>query len=344
MKVVFSVLFFMAIILIPALSISVNVSSSYDWEISGDDFLFKAGKNGILFKSPSFSFGNISSGGIIHMLDNPYSTISFKPAFYKYKKSSALYGASWNINEKMCLLSFSGERDGVGFSYDSDRLSLLFVSVLSSVDLDYQKSTVLRRNTAVSYLASQYRMKYFSLFVLSSLSSLYSFNALFRLSLSFSLFSLQYGRGRVQSLISVENPYYSYFSFKIESDVYFFRNELRLMNDPIYINQYRDYEYTAESRLKILNAVLSVKTEKTFTSGKEKRNEIFSLFWNGFTFGWKSSGASFFAQYEKDRIKIDYTDGALSIRVGLAVNSDAFTIEMSFSSKKMMAWTISAVI
>ena len=341
MKVILSLFIFLVVISVRLSSFSLSAPSSGTVEIKGDGTVLKFGTDEVLIKSPSFNFGDMEDGGIIRAVNNPYCSFSFLPSFSLYSPSSRIFGTSIILLSRLHLFSFLGERKGAGVVWKENSFTLALLYGTPASDNIYQTKAVERTRSHTLWVGAEYRMG--NVFYIRGIASLaamrvFSFSALS--SVSFSIFTITLGRGRVQAFSSVNKPWMNYASLEIKSDEFEIKHELRMADDPVYLREYRDYEYSVNARLTLCSVTLTSNIKKTFTSGREKREERINLNYGPFTIGYKRSTDSIYLKLERNGIKIEYEDKELTFSVISCFEEERVAVTTEISSKRMMKWTL----
>ena len=340
MKVIFSFLigFFLFVSVLSALSMSS--SSSGRIRISGGEGSAAFRKDGLLLKTGVVSFGSVSGGGIISLIDNPYSSSSVLPSF-SLSSSKAVTGTALHVS-RFTLFSFYGERDGAGLSYDGSAFDVTLLYAQAGEDGSFQKDRVRRTDSSTLWSALSYEWKeYVKLTLLGSMNEKGSFSSLFNASLTLSSLSVSYGMGRVQAFLDSSKPWYSSLSLSIDDERFEIEHRIFLARTPVYLREYRDYEYRVKGKLYLGEFSLSDTITKTFLSGRTEREEKTSLSWRAFTLGYKRSTDSFYASMEEGGVEAVWEDGKLTVTLTEVFTRGNITITMKISSKGTVSWVLS---
>ena len=339
MKVIFSFLigFFLFVSVLSAFSLSS--SSTGRLRISGEEGNAAFTRNGLLLKTDVVSFGSVSGGGIINLIDNPYSSSSVLPSF-SLSSSQSVTGTAVHLS-RFTLFSFYGERDGAGLSYDGSELDVTLLYASAGEDGSFQKDRVRRTDSSTLWAALSYEWKkHMKLTVLGSMNTEGGFSALFNASLTLSSLSISYGTGRVQAFLDAGKPWYSSISLSIDDERFEIEHRIFLSRTPVYLREYRDYEYRVKGKLVLGEFSLSDSITKTFLSGRTEREEKASLSWRAFTLGYKRSTDSFYASLEEGGVDAVWEEGKLTVTLTQVFTRGNVTITMKISSKGTVSWVL----
>ncbi len=341
MKVILSLLVFLLFIPVRLSSFSLSATSSGTVEIKGDGTVIKFGTDEVLIKSPSFNFGDMEDGGIIAALNSPYSSYSLLPSFSLYSPSSRIFGSSVILDHRLHLFSFLGERKGAGVVWKENSFTLSLLYGTPRKDGVYQTKGVERTKSHTLWALGEYALgKVFYIRGMASLASMRVFSFSVLSSVSFSLFTITLGRGRVQAFTAVKNSWMNYAAVEIKGEDFEIKHELKMEDDPVYLREYRDYEYNMNAKLTLWSVTLTSTIKKTFTSGREKREERINIIWGPFTVGYKRSTNSLYLKLERNGIKIEYEDEVMSIAVTSRFEEGRVAVTTEISSKRVMKWTL----
>lgn len=341
MKVILSLLIFLLLISVRLYSFSLSATSLGTVEIKGDGTTLKFGTDEALIKSPSFNFGDMEDGGIIAALNNPYSSYSLLPSFSLYSPSSRIFGSSVILAGRLNLFSFLGERKGAGVVWKENSFTLALLYGTPRKDGVYQTKGTERTKSHTLWALGEYALgKVFYIRGMASLAAMRVFSFSFLSSVSFSLFTITIGRGRVQAFTSVKNSWMNYAAVEIKSEDFEIKHELKMEDEPVYLREYRDYEYNMNAKLTLWSVSLTSTIKKTFTSGREKREERINLSYGPFTVGYKRSTNSLYLKLERNGIKIEYEDEVMSIAVTSRFEEGRVAVTTEISSKRVMKWTL----
>lgn len=339
MKVVFLVFAILFIFITPAFPLSFTQSSTGVIEIKGMNFLGRAARNGILVKTPSFNFGSIEDGGIIALLDNPHASYTLVPYFSLSAEDKTL-GSGLSFSH-FSLFSFLGDRDGLGLQYKTGTFSLTFIYAGKAEDDDIQKEAVLRRDRSSLWgIASYIWNGKLSLRAMASLSSFSSLSLFFRSSLKFSVFTLTFSSGRVEAFSSKSKNWQNHYSLKIKTPSFEGEHKLSMGRDPIYVYEYRDYDFSFKGRLTLGVFSLSSSVDKRFIEGKESRKEEITLSIYDISIGYRDEKKTFFVRYEKNGLKVEYEKGKMTLDYSFVLETEDVTMTYSISSEKTLNWSI----
>lgn len=340
MKVYFFILLFALFLVLPASSVSLKSSSDGGVEIRDGSSLVRFKDRGILIRTPVFSFGSISGGGLLSLLDDPYSSSSLNPSFSTLSQSSREVGTEVVVS-KLHLFSFFGERDGGGVLYDGELLDLALVWGGEGEDTDYQKDSLLRTGMKTLWGVGRLEKdRAFSLTVIASASGFKSFSLLVLSSVKYSSIDAAAGFGRTQAFSPEAGAWYRYMRAGISTGGVEIIHELRLGGEPVYLREYRDYEYSVTGKLSLGGVLLKSSITKSFLSGREKREEKMSLTWKELTVGYKNTGGRFFASFTGNRVKIEYEDGKLSVGMSHVFSSDDISVDFNITSEGRISWSV----
>ncbi len=340
MKVIFFFLigFFLSLSAVSALSLSS--SSSGTMRISGDGKSAAVSESGLLIKTGVVSFGSLSGGGIITKIDSPYSSSSVLPSF-TLSSSSPVTGTAVHLS-RFTLFSFYGERDGAGLSYDGSSFDAALLYASAGEDGSFQKDRVRRTDSASLWAALSYEWKeHMRITVLGSMTEEGSFSSLFNATLSLRSLSVSYGRGRVQAFLDSGKPWYSSLSVSIDDERFEVEHRIFLSRTPVYLREYRDYEYRVKSTLHLGEFILSDTITKTFLSGRTEREEKTSLSWRAFTLGYRRSTDSFYASLEEGGVEAVWEKGKLEVILREVFTRGNCTITVEISSAGTVSWVLS---
>lgn len=336
MKVVFLVFLIFFIFVTPVLSFSFSRSSKGVIEIKENNSSFRFGINGISVKTPSFCFGTIEDGGIFALLDSPHSSYTLSPYFTlssKDKTTGALLSLPY-VN----IFSFLGDRDGVGVEYKKGTLLLSLIYGSPAEDWDIQKERMRRRDGHTIWGTASYIWNgKLSLRVMSSLHNFSFFSFFFSSSLTFSPFTLSFSSGRIESFSADDKEWQTHYSLKINTGSFSSVHSLYMGRDPVYLKEYRDYEFSFSGKLKIGEVYLSSSLNKSFIDGREKRENRLTLGYSYYSVGYRDG---LFLSFEKDGLSVEYSGGVLAVSYLMTLESDSITIKFSFSNKNTLNWTI----
>lgn len=339
MKVIFTFLFVLVLLSYALPAFSFSFTSDGRAGPSGNGYSSFLGKDALVLKTDTVSFGSLSGGGIIVLIDNPYSSSSVLPSF-SLSSSSSVTGAALHLSS-FTVFSFYGERDGLGLSYDGSAIDITLLYADAGEDEDFQKDRVRRTDTSSLWLALSYERKsLMKMTVLGSMSRPGQFSSLFSFSLILQSITVSYGMGRVQAFLDDGKPWYSSFSISVDDERFDIEHRVYLARSPVYLREYRDYEYRVKGRLKLGNLVISDTITKTFLSGKTEREEKTALSWRGITIGYSRSTDSLYASIEKGGVNAVLEKGKLTVTLTESFTAGAFTIRMRISSEGTVSWVV----
>lgn len=344
MKAVFTVLLLFLLLTLPLSAVSYTFSSTGDVQIKDGSSTMKVREDGLVIKTPLFSFGSMEEGGIIALLDNPFSSFSLAPSFSIISHDSDIIGSDLCVFD-FHLFSFFGKRRGMGVLYDSSALSLGFVFGGKTEDSDYQKDVTLRTDRDTLWGIGEYRSgDCFRLRAVASLSSYRSFSFLFSSSFKFSVLDFAFGYGHTQAFSHSSKKWYTYLRMGIKDEKAEITHELRLARAPVYLREYRDYEYNFTARLTLGDFILKSSISKSFTGGEEKRGGRISITWKWWTFGYKEDSRSLYAAFSKDNVSLEYEDRKLNIEITEDFGRDDISAVFKITSSKRMSWIVTYVV
>ncbi len=336
MKVVFLVFLIFFIFVTPVLPFSFIQSSKGVIEIKENNSSFRFGINGISVKTPSFCFGTIEDGGIIALLDSPHSSYTLSPYFTLSSEDKTM-GALFSL-PYVNIFSFLGDRDGIGVEYKKGTLLLSLIYGSPAEDGDIQKERLRRRDGHTIWGTASYIWDgMLSFRVMSSFNNLSSFSLFFSSSLSFSVFTLSFSSGRIEAFSSGDKEWQNHYSLKINTASFSSEHSLYMGRDPIYLKEYRDYEFSFSGKLKIGELYLSSSLNKSFVDGREKRENRLTLGYSYYRVGYKDG---LFLSFEKDGLSVEYSGGVLAVSYLMTLESDSITMKFSFSNKNTLNWTM----
>lgn len=339
MKVVFLVFLMSFIFITPALPLSFTQSSNGVIEIKEMNFTSRADRNGILVKTPSFNFGSIEDGGLIALLNNPHGSYSLVPSFSLSSEKKTL-GVELSF-PYFLVFSFLGGRDGFGVQYKKNTFSITLIYGSAGNDEDIQKKAVERRDKSTLWCIASYIWKgKLSLRGMASLSAFSSLSLFIRSSLTFSFFTLSFSSGRVEAFSSASKPWQNHYSFKIKTESFSSEHELSMSSEPIYVNEYRDYDFSFKGKLILGDFSLSTFVRKSFLEGKESRKEEIILSLYDVSVGYRDEKKSFFISYERNGLKVAYEKEKITIDYSFTLDTENVAITFSISSEKTLKWSI----
>ena len=337
MKVFFLFPLLFLIPLMPASSFSFSVCSDGTVGMRGDGVNAAISGEEISLELPLFSFGAMEKGGIIYSLDHPFSSSSLSPSFSGAGSKSGTVGTCFSYSS-FSFFSFYGEREGAGVVFENDEWTAGLVYAAEEDDGSYQKDVRLRTDRSTFWLFGDYESSFFSARVMSSFSLRGAFSSLFCTSLAVRCLTLTYGRGTVQAFSRRADGWYSFFSASLEGDSFSVSHELRYSPDPVFIREYRDYEYRINGKLNLGDFTLSDAVTKTFSGGKTERGEKIELEWMGLTLGWNTEKDSIYALISRGGAFVKWESGKLSVSVERTIASASSSFTFSLSSSGTSSW------
>ncbi len=341
MKVILSLIVVLILSPLCLSSFVVYTPFSGSVEIKGEGTIFKFGTDEALIKSPSFNFGDLEDGGVIAAINNPYSSFSLLPSFSSYSSSSRIFGSGITLSGSLHLFSFLGERKGLGVVWKENSFALALLYGTPGKEKVYQTKGINRTGSHTLWVITEYSMaEVFSIRGMASMADADAFSFSFLSSVSFSYFKITLGQGRVQTFSHASNLWMNYMAVEINSGDFRIKHELKMEDEPVYLREYRDYEYSVEGRIMLYSVTLSSSIKKTFQSGREKREERINLSYSYFTLGYKRSTDSVYIKFEKDGLEVEYEDGELSLGYTYLFEEEKTAIETVISSKGTMKWLL----
>lgn len=340
MKVILLVVLLFLFPAVPAPSMSFSAYSDGTVGVRDDGMTVIISREELLVKMPCFSFGAMGDGGLISVLDHPFSSSSLSPSFSPAKSGKKAVGSCVSYGG-FFLFSFFGERGGAGVLYEGERWKAGAVYASPGDDEEYQTEVHLRTDRHTFWLLGEYDGTYLSARVMSSLSGRGYFSSLFRASVKLSGITLTYGRGNVQAFSAGADGWQSMLSASVRSESFSITHTLRYARAPVYIRQYRDYEYRIRGKLRIGPVILSDSVTKTFISGKTKRSEKIALGWEGITIAWNTESGSLSCTLSGGGADVEWGDGKLSVQIRRTISNGngAFTFSLSSSGSSEWIYT-----
>lgn len=343
MKVFFLTLILFILVVTPASSLSYSIHSDGTVDLRDIGFSCSVSRDRFVIKTPLFAFGAVEEGGIIYALDHPFSTGSLSPSLSSYSSSSREGGAAF-CYKGFTLFSFFGERDGGGVIWDGGKWKTGALYASPGEDTVYQKNTILRTDRSSLWLFGVYEGEYISGRVMSSLATLRYFSPLFSVSLKLPFLSVTYGLGAVQAFSGRADGWESFIAASLSSSSFSVTHELRLKRDPVYIGEYRDYEYRIKARMTGGDFFLSDSVTKSFTDGRTKREERIELGWRGLTIGLDAEKRTFFASITEGGADITWNDGKAGVKITKTIEGGSGAFSFSLSSSGVSSWIYTCTI
>lgn len=337
MKVFFLTMLILVFVALPAASLSYSIKSDGTVGLACDGITCVVSRESILIKHPSFSFGAVGDGGIIHYLDHPFSSASLSPSFSSFSLSKRETGSAFRLNG-FTFFSFFGERDGAGIMYEGGRWKAGAVYASPAEDTTYQKKPLSRTDRRTLWAWGDYNGEYLSARVVTSISGKFLFSTLFIAALKIPSLEVSYGHGSTASFSENADGWESCLSASLSSPFFSVSHELRYARTPIYIGEYRDYEYRIRAHMEIQNFTLSDFVTKSFVSGRTKREERISLSWRSFTVGIKGEERSFFASIEENGMSFEWENGKAGVKIDRRIESGSGVFSFSLSSSGVSSW------
>lgn len=344
MKSVFTVLLLSLFLILPLGALSYTFSSLGEMEVRDGAYRVGVREDGLIIKTPLFSFGSLEEGGIIALLDNPYSSFSLVPSFSIASPDCGIIGSELSVFD-FHLFSFFGKRRGMGVLYDTSSLSLGLVFGKKSEDCDYQKDITMRTGTDTFWCIGEYRSgDDFHLRAIASMSDYRGFSFLMVSSFRVSVIDFAFGYGHTQAFSSGAQNWYSYLKMGIKNEKAEITHSIRLARAPIYLREYRDYEYNFIGRLTFGDYILKTSISKRFLCGEEKREARFSITWKWLSFGYRQDKGSIFASFKKDNVSLEYENGKLNIAIKQDFGRANISAVFKITSTSRMSWEVTYVV
>lgn len=337
MKVFFLTMLIFVLGALPAASLSYSIKSDGTVGLVGDGISCVVSRESILIKHPSFSFGAVGDGGIIHYLDHPFSSASLSPSFSSFSSLKSETGSAFRFNG-FTFFSFFGERDGAGIMYEGERWKAGAVYSSPSDDTSYQKNPVSRTDRHTLWGWGDYDGEHLSARVVTSISGKFLFSTLFIAALKIPSLEISYGHGTTAAFSENGDEWESCLSASLSSLFFSVSHELRYARTPVYIGEYRDYEYRIRARMEIQDFTLSDSVTKSFVSGRTKREERISLSWRSFTVGIKIDDRSLFASAGENGVSFEWEDGKAGVKITRTIVSGSGAFSFSLSSSGVSSW------
>lgn len=297
-------------------------------------------ENGLSIKTPLFSFGSMEEGGIIALLDDPYSSFSLAPSFSAASPDSVIIGSDLCVFD-FHLFSFYGKRRGMGVLYDSSSLSLGFVAACKAEDCDYQKDVTMRTDRNTLWGIGEYRSgDALRIRAVASVCGYRGLSFLLSTSIRVSVLDFSFAHGHTQAFSSSAKKWYTYLRIGIKDEKVEITHVLKLARAPLYLRQYRDYEYSFAGKFTFGDFILKSSISKSFTDGKERREERVSLTWKWVTLGCRGDNGSLIASFRKDNVALSYEDGKLNVEIKQDFGRNDISVVFRLSSDSIMRWTV----
>lgn len=338
------VLFLIALLFLfptrPAPSLSFSVCSDGTVGIKDDGIIINVSPDEFSLELPLFSFGAMEKGGIISSFDHPFSSASLSSSFSSAGSGSRTVGSCVSYGG-FSLFSFYGERDGAGVLYEGENWKAGVVYASPQEDRDYQKNIHLRLDCRTLWAVGEYEGQLISARVMSSVTEKGSFNSLIRISLRLSCITFSFGRGKLQAFSLDADGWDRELSCKISNDFFSVSHSLRYAPDPVYLREYRDYEYRIRGSLKAGDFSFSDSVTKTFTDGRTKRSEKLEFSWKEVSLAWKRESGSFLLSISRDGASVEWEKGKLSVSIERSImnSKGSFTFFLSSSGKSGWFYT-----
>ncbi len=337
MKVILLVVLLILLPAVPAPSSSFSAYSDGTVGVKDDGMTLLVSREELLVKTPHFSFGAMGEGGIISVLDHPFSSASLSPSFSPAGNGNRTVGSCVSYGG-FFLFSFFGERGGAGVLYEGERWKAGAVYASPGNDDGYQKEVHLRTDRHTFWVLGEYDGTYLVGRVMSSISGKGYFSSLLQAGVKLSAVTLTCGRGNVQAFSDGADRWQSMLSASIRSDSFSITHTFRYASEPVYIREYRDYEYLIRGKLRIGDFILSDSVTKSFTSGKTKRSEKIVLEWNGISLGWNTGSTGVLCTLSNGGVDVEWEEGKLSVQIRRAIESGNGRFTFSLSSSGSSEW------
>lgn len=332
MKVVFVVfiIFFLSLFSLSSISIELNSVGVCGFSSPLNKISLK--EDNLAIKTAYFSFGSIGQSGLFGLIEDPFISASLTPSITASKKETFYETDSFiTVFNLFGTSQFFVSNRGLGFSSSFERFSVSSLYVSKEEDYRYQTKRINRIDEDRIWTLFSFTYPNIKLLVLSSLSSFSSFSVMAKASISFSIFTFSFGKGRVKAITQNSKEWDMYYGLEIKNEELSYLSEVKMKEEPKYLDEYRDYEYKLNVKLSLGDFVFKNTIKKSFLDGKIKRSEDFSISYKWISATLKN-GKDIVFSLEKNGITIAV--GYMYFKVKATIRMENENNEVEFSLKQ----------
>lgn len=329
MKAVFVFFIILSLLLVRLNSMSIEFDSLGTFNFSYPFGVTSLKKDSLAIKTAYFSFGSISQSGLFGLIEDPFISASLTPGITASKKDSFYETDSFiTVFNLFGNSQFFVSSRGLGFSSSFERFCVSFLYASKEEDFRYQIKRINRIDEDRIWTLFSFTYPNIKLLILSSLSSFSSFSVMAKASISFSIFTFSFGKGRVKAITQNSKEWDIYYGLEIKNERLSYISEVKMKEEPKYLNEYRDYEYKLDTELTLGDFALKNKINKSFINGKIKRTESFAISFMWFSLILKDA-KDIILSFEKNGVKIAIGQSYFKVSATIKWERDESELELS---------------